>query len=106
MYFVAVCYTCDVYKPLCILLQCAVHAMFISFVYSVAVCCTCDVYKPFMFSVAVCYTCDVYILKPFVYSVAVCCTCDVYKPLCMLLPCAVHVMFINFCVFCCSVLYM
>ena len=47
-----------------------------------------------MYSVAVC--CINLCVKPFV---AVCCTCDVYKPLCILLPCAVHVMFINLCVF-------
>ena len=48
-----------------------------------------------MYSVAVHCTCYVY--KPFVYYVAVHCTCDVYKPLCILLSCAVHVMFINLC---------
>ena len=53
---VAVCFTCDVYKPLCILLQCTVHVMFINLLCIMlqCACCTCDVYKPFVYYVAVC----------------------------------------------------
>ena len=76
MYFVAVCCTCYVYKPLCILLQCVVHAMFINLLCILLQCAVHD--------------CDVIFINL----------------LCILLPCAVHVMFINLCVFCCSVLYM